>query len=71
MYVTTYMKQHFPAIQLIPNLCSQTESSLHILLGENIYQFTKDGILDTRRFQVVYDQVTNIFHTLFKTDDEL
>lgn len=71
MQLKTYMKKYFPTIQLIPNLCEQTELSLHMALGDEIDQFTEGEVLNLRRFQVVYEQVAQIFHELCKDDDDI
>lgn len=71
MDVTSYMKIHFPSVQLKPSLTEQWGIGIHFSLGNEIYQLEANHRLNQHRFLTVYNQALQLFFDLFNDNDEI
>ena len=71
MQLQILMDDHYKGLRITPSLYHEVDYSIHLELGEGIYQMHQDGKLNMTRFTTIYQQVHTIFPLLFHKDEEV
>lgn len=71
MHLNDYLQGRFRTLALVPSIYHQWDIGIHFTLGENIYPLKENGDMNLEGFQVIYQQIFDIFNDLFEQDDGL
>ena len=61
MKITKLMDEYYKGLLLTPDLYHSLDLSIHVELGEDMYQINDDGKLNMKRFYSVYRHVAAVF----------
>lgn len=71
MHIQKFMKKYYRALSLTPDFYHHWDTCIHIELGNDYYQMNENNKLNIKKFQMIYRQVSEIIHLLFKQTDEI
>lgn len=71
MQIKKFMKKYFNDLSLTPDFYHHWDTCIHIELGNDYYQIDENNKLNIKKFQMVYRQVSEITHLLFKQTDQI
>jgi len=71
MKLKEFMQKHYTDLPLTPELYHQWIMGIHLILGNNFYQFDDNSLLNMKMFNKVYKQVSAIIPIIFKKTDDV